>query len=156
MKQEKNWLAIIGALLVGIGFALALAWIFAGDARAATCTPDSLSTPTPTLSWKQNPDLDLGGYRLYYREIGGTWQTLRDFPCEWYDMSEPPDGTMDVRFCRGPDLDIPLQRYCASCLSFTNYEFSLGAFDLTNQWSSRGNTVAVCFSPICVKPGPCN
>ena len=123
----------------------------------AACTPLATHTPTPVVTWDQIADANLAGYSIYYREPGGVFQLLLDFPCEWYDMSDPLDGIADVRFCRGPDMGAPLQRYCPSCLPFNVYEFSVKAYDLAGRRSTlTSNVVSVCFSPLCVRPGPCN
>ena len=124
---------------------------------AAACVPDPLRTPTPVAAWDQAPDADLAGYSLWYREPGGTFQRLRDFPCGWYDLDRPPDGIVDVRSCRGADFGIPLQRYCSSCAPGSVYEFAVKARNLAGAESTTfSNALPVCFSPICTRPGPCN
>mgnify|MGYP001264817265 CR=1 FL=1 len=129
--------------------------LLAGLLLAVTCTPLTTYTPTPVVTWDQVLDASLAGYTLYYREPGGTFQRLVDFPCEWYDMDE--DGRADTRFCRGADLGAPLQRYCPSCVPFTAYEFAVKAKNLAGLESLEfSNVVSVCFSPLCVRPGPCN
>jgi hypothetical protein len=125
-----------------------------------TCTAvltTDCATPTPCIAWDQVTDTDLAGYELNRREPGGTWQVERDFPCEWFDTNDPPDGSDDVRLCRGPDLDVPLQRYCPSCAPFNEYEFCVRAYDSTgNRSVDCSNTVTVCFPPLCVPQGPCD
>jgi len=116
------------------------------------------ATPTPVLVWDQLAVADLSGYALYYRLPGGTFQKLVDLPCSWYDLSEPPDGTIDVRWCRGPELGIPLQRYCPTCAPFTAYDFAVKGINLAGVYSTDySNIVSVCFSPLCaIRSGPCN
>jgi len=117
----------------------------------AACVPLTTYTPTPVLFHDAVPDADLAGYSLYYRLPGGTWQLLRDLPCE-YDAIEYGAA----RVCRGVDTGDALQRYCATCAPFTAYEFSVKAYDRTgNRSVDYSNVVSVCFSPVCVKPGPC-
>jgi hypothetical protein len=124
---------------------------------AVACTADPVFTPTPVVVWDQVADANLAGYSLWYREPGGTFQRLRDFPCEWYDTDRPPDGMPDVRFCRGADLGIPLQRYCPSCAPLNLYEFAVKARNLAGAESATfSNVLPVCYSPICARPGPCN
>ena len=151
MTKDRDWLRFAAVVAFFVALAACLSWC---AAHAATCTPDPLATPTPTASWTQNADADLAGYSLWYREPGGTFQKLRDFPCEWWDLDE--DGTVDTRWCRGPDLSMPLQRYCSACAPFTLYEFSVKASDLGGQVSGSSAAISVCFSPICARPGPCN
>jgi len=124
---------------------------------AAVCTPLATYTPTPVVTWDQVPDANLAGYTVYYREPGGTYQRLVDLPCAWFDTSDPPDGGMDVRWCRGPELGVPLQRYCPSCVPLTAYEFFVKAYNLAGTQSvAMSNMIPVCFAPLCVSPGPCN
>ena len=126
---------------------------------AAVCTPDLLFSPTPVVSWDQVADADLSGYVLYYREPGGVFQKLLDFPCKWFDLTEPPDGVADLRFCRGPDMGAPLQRYCSTCSPLVAYEFAVKAKNLAGvESTSFSNVLPVCFSPICnlATRGPCN
>jgi hypothetical protein len=121
----------------------------------AACTVAATETPTPVLRWDAVANADLAGYSLFYREVGGTFQKLRDFPCEWYDLDN--DGTNVVRFCRGADLGVPLQRYCPSCVPGTLYEFSAKAYNLSGMSSATySNVVSVCFSPVCERGLPCN
>lgn len=113
------------------------------------------ASPTPTISWDQVTDLDLGGYDIYQREPGLPLQLLQRIPCDWNDLDQ--DGTPESRFCRGPDLSLPLQRYCPTCAPFTVHEFAVMAYDTAgNQSANFSNVVSICFSPICTRPGPCN
>lgn len=130
-------------------------WAVISAAFTRSGTQGACATPTPVVTWNQNAELDLAGYSLYYREPGGVFQKLLDFPCAWYDLDD--DNVTETRFCRGPDLGTPLQRYCPSCLPLNAYEFAVKAYDLGGDASvAFSNIVSVCFSPICGRPGPCN
>lgn len=113
------------------------------------------ATPTPTFRWDAVPDADLAKHELYVNEPGGVPQKLVDLPCTFLDLDE--DGIADMRFCRGVDLDIPVQRYCPACQPFLDYEFRVKACDITGLCSvAFSNVDHACFSPLCVAPGPCN
>lgn len=118
-----------------------------------TVTP--CATPTPTLAWDQVPDADLAGHDLYEREPGAPFQLMVRIPCEWEDVDE--NGTGDVRYCKGIDLDAAVQRYCPWCTPYTLHEFAVTAYDTAgNSSPAFSNVVSICFSPICVAPGPCS
>ena len=152
MSNDRDWLKLAAVVALFVAIAVCCSWC---AVHAATCTPDPLATPTPVVAWTQNADADLAGYSLYYREPGGTFQRLLDFPCQWYDLDE--DGITDTRWCRGPDLGAPLQRYCAACAPLTSYEFAVKAYDLAGNASLLSAALPICFSPICVRGGPpCN
>jgi hypothetical protein len=130
---------------------------------AVMCTPlppcdlgvSPCASPTPTLKWDQVSTTHLSGYDIYEREPGGPWGLLARIPCEWNDLDM--NGTEETRFCRGPDLDFVVQRYCDWCLPYTQHDFAVTAYDdLGNSSPSFSNSVSICFSPICTFPGPCN
>lgn len=161
--SDKDIVKIFAVVVLFVALAVVLARCATSEASAATCTPlptctaaltTNCATPTPVASWDASTALDIAGHSLYYREPGGTWQKLLDFPCEWYDLDA--DSVMDIRFCRGPDLGVPLQRYCATCATGTAYEFAVRAYDLTGNVSGYSAALPVCFSPVCVRPGPCS
>lgn len=151
MYRDRGWLKI--AAWVAGCVAAAVLFVRCGSAHAATCVPDPLATPTPTAKWDQVQSVDLAAYLVEYREVGGTWQRARDFPCDWLDLDE--DGIVDTRWCRGPQLDIALQRY-GSFSPFTQYEFSVKWRSLSGVESARSTALPICFSPVCARPGPCN
>lgn len=136
-----------------------LAALFAASAlatvvSAAPCTPDDTTfSPTPTVIWDQVPDADLYGYNLYISDLAGTGQQLlAPILCKW---NTDEDGVV-TRFCRGADAALPLQRYCATCQPFQSYFFYVRAVDTAGNLSPAYSTpVEVCFSPLCVAPGPC-
>jgi hypothetical protein len=109
------------------------------------------ATPTPVLQWDQVADADLSGYRVY-----ADGNQFLDLPCEFFDDDEDP-LTPPIRFCRGAEFPIPLQRYCGSCLPFFSYSITVKAYDAAgNESTMFSNAVDVCMSPICQAPGPCN
>ena len=114
------------------------------------------ATPTPIVRWDQVVDSDLAGYSLYFRDTGGAgYSWLGDLPCVWLDLDE--DGIDETRFCLGADFGIPLQRWCPMCAPYQSYEFVVKAYDTAYNLSvDYSNSVEVCFSPICVAPGPCS
>jgi len=118
-----------------------------------TVTP--CATPTPVISWDHVPDADLAGYDIYENEPGFPRQLLVRQPCEWSDLDE--DGTLEFRFCRGPDLDAAIQRYCPWCTPYTEHEFAVTAYNTAgNSSAAFSNVVSICFPPICTFPGPCS
>ena len=126
-----------------------------------TCTvPVTVSpcaTPTPVVQWSNVTDADLSGYELYWRNAGGgIFGLLARLPCEWYDTDDDP-LTPPAISCRGADFAVPLQRYCPGCTPNNEYEFAVKAYDTGGLSSlAYSNIVTICFSPICVAPGPCS
>lgn len=133
-----------------------IAWQAAG--AASPCTPDSQYSPTPTLKWSavipQPGGQPIAGYDLYERDPGGIWHHIARFPLTAYQDSPISQWWY---WQRGVDMDIPVQRYCPLCAPDTLHDFSVRAYDtLGNSAINPGNIVSVCFSPICVAPGPCS
>jgi hypothetical protein len=126
-----------------------------------TCTDNGdvrpCATPTPVVSWDQVADADLAGYSIYWRDTGSGWfNVLAQIACRWDDDDEDPLTPL-VRFCLGADFPIPLQRWCPQCAPYQSYEFAVKSYDDAGNWSADySNIVEVCFSPICVAPGPCS
>lgn len=115
------------------------------------------ASPTPVVMHDQIADATLAGYSLFYREPGGIFQKLVDWPCDWSDSDE--DGIIDTRTCRAADLGAPIQRYCPLCAPFNEYEFAVKAYDIAGIYSANySNVVSICMPPICdvVGHGPCN
>jgi hypothetical protein len=117
-----------------------------------TCaTPEAIdcATPTPMLQWDAVETVDLESYLLYVREDGGPLTFVTALPCEWADLDLDDDGLLDTRVCRGADIAIPVQRYCATCAPFGLYEFAVKARDLLGRESVLySNPVVICTTPI--------
>ena len=125
---------------------------------AAVCTPPAAYSPTPTITWDHVVHPDLAGYKLYYAEEGGTPQLIRDIPCVSLDLSDPPDGIKEYRFCRGPDGFEALQRE-RDFTPLTAYQIWLKAYTTAGFVSAGFSpSIPVCFRPVCnlATRGPCN
>ena len=131
--------------------------ILAALLLAAVCTPLATYSPTPTITWDHVVHDDLAGYSIWYNEPGGVPQKIRDIPCVWLDLSDPPDGIKEYRFCRGPDGFEALQRE-RDWTPLTAYEIRVKTYDAAGNVSTDfSNVLSVCFSKLCTPATkPCN
>lgn len=106
------------------------------------------ATPTPTLRWTYDEGQQNGliGYRVWWRVPPQAWSVDRSWvvPC-WIYVDEET-GISSRVFCRGRDLDEPVQRSVG--LELTDVEFAVAAIDRWNTNSARSGIVGACMPPI--------
>lgn len=144
-KRPMSFYLVIAAAVI------ALLWLIGSIAFG--CQPDPAYTPTPTFKWDGVADEDLAGYKLYYRQAGGTYQLACDLPGEDWQQ-EQADGTFLTRTTwRGVDIDAALQR-CLDGYELEELEVAVKAFDSSGNLSqdfstcSPTGTCVVCMPEI--------